>query len=483
MAALSRADARAPFFIAAAGIVLRFAIAMIAWGRFEPVADGTYYHAHAVRLAAGLGYSVEDGGVVRAVAHYPVGYPASLAPFYVVLGPHAGAGMLANALVGSLATALFVRAIYQLTDDRRRAALAAASFALHPALLLYTPALMTEAFTASLVALLFAGFTAIVSRAQGAEEPSVRRRASLALWTAMTGFTGGLATLVRPQTFLFVVAVALALLLVPRGARRGAPRSARPVVARVGPAVAVLTLALAVVLPWTRRNCEVMGECAFVSMNDGWNLLIGTNADARGTWAEVVVPPACASVDGEAAVNACFEAEARDRIAEDPLGWVGLVPAKWSRTFDYAGAGPWYLHASNPAAFPLAAKVAAGVIETAFMRLSLGLALCFLIRARTALPGRWATLLGLGLGIFPFAAPGYLLLAWLALREGGAARARPLGLALALAGGLVALTALVHAVFFGAGRYALPLVPAVSVALLTLAGAGAGPQRRDAPAG
>lgn len=445
MAALTFLRTRPAHACTLAGVVLRLAILVWGYARFEPVADGIYYHAHAVRLAEGLGYSwPNEDGTARFVAHYPVGYPAFIAAFHRLIGPEVGAAMIANALVGSVATVLFVRMCFELAEDRRRATLAALSFALHPALLLYTPAVMTEAFTASLYAILFACFVGWLR----ATCVSVRTG-----WLLAFGLTAGLATLVRPQSLLLVLAFTCGAMLVrERLARRGVA------------ALSMIALTLAVVLPWTARNCEVMQECSFVSMNDGWNLLIGTNPAAQGSWAEVVVPDACAGLDGEAAINRCFGDEARRAITRDPLGWLSLAPAKLSRTFDYAGAGPWYLHASNPLAFPYTAKVATGALETAWMRVVLGCALAGLLRRALPSRRRVATLVAVMLAILPWATPAHLLFAFLAF--GAMRREKPTTVLLALAGALVVLTAVVHVIFFGSGRYALMLVPSASLGLL-----------------
>ena len=439
------------------GIVVRLAILGWAYARFEPVADGTYYHAHAVRLAEGLGYSWPNAdGSARSVAHYPVGYPAFLAGFYRLFGTDVGVAMLANTVVGCIATALFVRTAFELSDDRRRATLAALSFGLHPALLLYTPAVMTEAFTASLYAILFACFVAWTR----SDRPGAR-----AAWLAAFGLVGGVATLVRPQSFLLVMAFVFAAWLY-----------CTRLASRVTVAAAMLLVTLLIVLPWTRRNCEVMGECAFVSMNGGWNLLIGANPSANGSWAEVVVPEACIEVEGEAAVNQCFADEAERVIAEDPLTWLSLAPSKLGRTFDYAGAGPWYLHASNPAAFPLSAKVATAALETLWMRLVLGLALVGLLRGQWPRRPRVATLVAFLLAALPWAAPAYLLLALLSLATAAKRRSEVAGLVLGVCGASILLTAVVHVVFFGSGRYALMVVPSASLGVLLSAGSRASPQ-------
>ena len=87
------------------------------------------------------------------------------------------------------------------------------------------------------------------------------------------------------------------------------------------------------------------------------------------------MPPECATVWDEAAKDACFERAAREAIAAAPVAWLARAPAKLATTFDYFGAAPWYLHASDAAAFGDDAKVALGTVETIASRLLLVAAL------------------------------------------------------------------------------------------------------------
>lgn len=427
------------------GLVLRLGFAVWGYHRFPPVADGFYYHEHALRLAEGLGYSTNDAdGSSRAVAHYPVGYPALLALGYWSVERAPGVGMLMNAVVGGAFAALLLFAFARSSQPTPGWLIATSvGWALHPALLLYTPALMTEAFTAAL----YAGGLASLFFAL--------RRPALSSLTLL-GLLGGVGTLVRPQFLLFSLVCTVLLILFSEGSRR----------ARWLRGTLPLVVSLAAVLPWTYRNCEQMDRCALVSMNGGWNLLIGTNAEALGTWAEVVVPDECSTLTVEAEVDLCFERVAKRRIAEAPGAYVALIPSKLSRTFDYAGAGPWYLNASNPEAFPFTAKLVAGALETLWIRLCLMAALARLAAAQRigTAKQRWAW--ALVLCAIPWATPAVLLFGVLALLPLLLRKRRDAeAVVLFAAGALVLLTALTHAVFFGAGRYALMVLPAFAVAM------------------
>ncbi len=411
---------------------------MIFWAapRFPAAADGTFYHRLASRLAIGAGYTwLWDDGAVTPAAHYPVGYPALLAGPYALFGASPTVAMALAGLLGTIAAVCTYRVAAR--EMRGRAPLLAGLLvALHPALLPYTVALMTEGVTASLLAIVLA-----CREPRGGASP-VRR---LGLTLAASAL-GGLLVLVRPQNLLLLPFLALAT------SPPGSLWKQRLLRAALGP-----LLALAFVLPWTARNCREMHRCALVSVNGGWNLLIGAHATSGG-WSPVPVPSACKEVWDEAGKDLCFERAAKKDIAEHPVSFLALVPRKLANTFEYVGAGGWYLHTSNPVAFPEHAKNVLGTIETIFLRCVLAMAL-FAQASRWGTggrPARWkwaAAVAGVALVSATF---GYLALAALAVRK----RATPLEMTTAAA---VLSTAAVHAVFFGAGRYALVVLPFVAV--------------------
>jgi hypothetical protein len=221
-------------------------------------------------------------------------------------------------------------------------------------------------------------------------------------------------------------------------------------------------LALAVCAPWTIRNCVRMKQCALVSFNGGWNLLIGASEQATGSWAPIDVPPPCRTVWDEAGKDACFGQEARRAILRDPVRWLSLVPRRLAATFDYAGAAGFYLHQSNPEAFDEPSKTRLGIVETVYERLAYLGALGAAAYARG--PRRRARgALALLFGLLLFQTHAYLAVLGLGLVI--ALRGRPLwtGPTLALSTLFVlASTALVHAAFFGAGRYSMVLFPLVT---------------------
>lgn len=432
---------------------------VVAWGssRFPAVEDGRYYHQLASRLAAGAGYTwAWPDGVVTYAAHYPVGYPGILALAYRLLGAAPAVAMGVSALLGVagvVALADVVRAGY----GRRAGLVAGGLLALHPALVLYTPAVMTEGVTASLLCL--AVWCAHRVRVAGRD----RERTTGAL--VALGVVLGLATLVRPQSLLVAPVLGFVALR-----RAGGDAAVHTVGRRVLAAVASTAVCLAVVSPWTVRNCVRMKSCALVSVNGGWNLLIGIAKGSDGHWAPIDVPAGCRTVWDEAGKDACFGAEARRQITNEPGRFLALAPRKLAATFDYCGAAPWYLHASNKEAFGWDAKVRAGAIETVFVRLTLLAALVHAASVRGR--ARWirwgVALVGAAFLLQVHASVAFVLLGLLLL-----ARAPTRG-NLAVGGGVAVLgtTALVHAAFFGAGRYSLvvlPFVAALAAAALTAA--------------
>ncbi|HEX4477441.1 MAG TPA: glycosyltransferase family 39 protein [Polyangiaceae bacterium] len=442
MSGAPRADEPRPSDgFAIAGVALAMRLAVVAWAatRFPPAEDGKYYQIVATRIAEGKGYTwLWPDGVVTYAAHYPVGYPAVLGALYAVFGAHPPLAMVANAVMGALA-ALAVHRVAAAGANRRGANVAALAIALHPGLVFYTPAVMTEGFAAALLAL--AAWATVAAR----------RRGRGFVWV---GVAFGAATLVRPQSLL------LAPFFGWLAAPRGNPRAA------LARAAVVTAIAVAACLPWTFRNCARMHACVLVSANAGWNLFIGAAPGATGSWValdQLGVPAECRNVFGEAEKDACFGRAAVRDIEREPGRFLSLVPKKLAVTFDYAGAAGWYLHSSNPGAFSESAKVTLGTAETIWERLVVLAALVAIARydgplgrvrkggaavaaAFLFMKSAWVAHLGLGLST-----------ALLGRRLRDADR-----LPASLGAVTVLGTAATHAVFFGSGRYSLVCFPALA---------------------
>jgi 4-amino-4-deoxy-L-arabinose transferase-like glycosyltransferase len=454
--------------VGALALVARSCVALWAAGRFPPTADGSYYHRIAERIAAGLGYTwLWPDGAVTYAAHYPVGYPGAIGGIYAVLGVRPGAAMMLNAALGALA-ALAVHRLAARASSRRGAAIAGLLVALHPGLVFYTAALMTEGVTAALVTC--AAWAAAAAR--GAARPAGSRARRLS-FVVVLGLVLGAATMVRPQTLVLAPIFGMLAFGGDGALLRG--RAARIAGALAG-ALLVTAIALLTCAPWTMRNCARMGRCALVSVNGGWNLLIGADAMSTGAWAPIQVPRACLEVFDEAAKDACFAKEARRFIAEQPATWLGLVPRKLAATFNYCGAPGWYLHEANSAAFGDHAKTALGAVETLYERLVVLLGLLWTTGYRRRSPAddaprgrssrafralQWTVALVGALSLFSL----HAWVGYLALAIGACLRPRALARGPVLAAAAVAVLAsclLTHAVFFGAGRYAMVTFPLLS---------------------
>jgi hypothetical protein len=452
--------------IGALALAARLAVVLWALDRFPPATDGVYYHQIAERIGAGFGYTWRwPDGVVTYAAHYPVGYPAALGALYAGFGAKPAIAMVFNAVLGALA-AIAVHRLAARAASRRQAYWAGGFVALHPGLVLYTPAIMTEGVTAALIACA----AALSAWARGGHDLAPLRGRTLLRLVGL-GAILGLSTLVRPQSLVLSPLFALLAVLggapeEPARAAIGTGIEAKPSMWKRGLAAmgVVTAVTLLVCAPWTARNCVRMKRCALVSVNGGWNLLIGADEAATGAWASIKVPAACRDVYDEAEKDICFGREARRFITREPGTWLGLVPSKLGATFDYAGAPGSYLHASNPAAFGEEAKAALGVVETLFERLALLLALSVVGRkaGEQERPALRRTRLGVAVVGALFVCTTHAWVGYVAFGVAGLLRGHSLarGPILVRAAAIVVLaTAAVHAVFFGAGRYSLVVFP------------------------
>ncbi len=435
------------FFVA---LTLRLAICV--WGahRVAPTADGAFYHVVAQRIAAGHGYTwLWPDGVVTHAAHYPVGYPAMMAVPYWLFGAQPLWAMLLNALLGSLGVLAVHVMSWRLLIASRPARLArwsalvaAGALACSPTLVLYTPALMTESCVGALlvIATLAAGRKSNVV----GNDPMTKRFSSVLGVSVCVAA----ACYLRPQSIL--MAPLLGFLMGEQLRRR---------LVRL---VMVTVVSLAMVLPWTARNCSKMDHCAFVSANGGWNLLIGTFPEGGGAWVALDgerVPSECRNVFSETGKDSCFGVAGRRRILSSPLAWLSLIPDKLRATFDYAAAGS--AHLKEAGAVSETSRQALMYVEFSWQRL---ISLLALLGAICAPGGAWpkrmrAPLLVAGAIAFLGAGAwwGWLVVAACLAQNAHLRSKVSTGAAL----GQLVFTFLIHALFFGAGRYSIPIWYAV----------------------
>lgn len=458
----------------ATALIARLGVVLWAAPRFPPTADGTFYHRIAGRIAEGLGYTwLWPDGVVTYAGHYPVGYPALIGAAYALFGAHPGVAMALNGLLGALA-ALAVHRLSLRASTPRLALVAGLVVALHPGLVAYTPALMSEGVTAAFVTCA-AWITVRIREAVDVASSHLPWR-----WLVFLGFVVGVASLVRPQSIVFGPLFALVGVF-PWCTKQSWKRATLSV-----GAATIFTLAL--IAPWTARNCSRMGRCALVSYNGGWNLLIGADVESTGAWSPIKVPYECREVWDEAAKDECFGRAAKRYIANNPSDWLALVPRKLAATFDYCGAAGWYLHEANGEACGDRCKVVLGSAETVYERLLLVLAIVWASKeswSRAAFQkitplvvAQWIfTLVGIGFIVQTHGWVSYVAFVLCALLRGSdLVRGAVLPVCTVI---VVGMTAIIHAVFFGAGRYSLVTFPLLAgVAILALL-----PNRSDAAEG
>ncbi len=418
----------------------------LAWAR-EPVWDGHYYHFGAERIAEGLGYSedvVIDGQTVwKPWTHYPVGYSAFLGFVYRLFDSGIEVAPLANALVGTLTVvAIYRLARYYLSETRAR--WAGALCALHPGLIAYSAVVMTEPLAAFL--LVCSGLLAVRFRGN---------------WRALlsAGLVLGLAALVRPASLLAAPLLALtqpkpwwsALL---RGAAIGA--------------IALVTLS-----PWTIRNCRVMDGCAVVSTNGGWNLAIGA-LTTTGRFRTLRAEDGCPIVTGQVQQDRCWAEVGARTISADFGKWLSLMPKKLAQTYDHESFAVEYLHEAAPQDWPEPRRQAGRHLLSGFHWLLMVLAslspvaLVRSAKRKTAFFTQAALLFAVAAyGAHCFASPDHPFFALMvmtplvaALPFPGRPTQGPVGHYLL---GLIAVTTLTHAVFFGDDRYHLVVSPALCI--------------------
>lgn len=440
------ADALFAFGLFSGAFAVRFAVALELAG--EPVWDGHYYDFGARKIASGFGYAdeiVRNGQAIwHPWCHYPVGYSAYLAFFYRVLGANHVAAHFANALAGGL-LALFTYLLAREALSETRARIAGSLVALHPGLVLYGALVMTEPLSAATV---LGAFWATVRVARTHHGPI---RGIIA-----GGLLLGVGALVRPQALLcapFLAAVAW----------KGEWKK-RVLALAVAGAASILP-----VLPWTARNCAVMDGCALVSTNAGWNLAIGAFPRATGRFETLRSEDGCREVTGQVQQDRCWLDYGLRHIARDPVRWLRLVPAKLSYTFDHESFAVEYLREARPSAWPEERRVSVRSFVTSVHRLLVAAsALAFVALAvRRPRPRAQVILLGalalLCVAAFSADAPIFwpivivgCLVPWLPIP--GRPESHP---ALLMPIGLVATTALAHAIFFGEDRYHVVVTPAL----------------------
>ncbi len=300
-----RATVRQPLLLPlAVGVALR--MAWVLSGDFEPVSESSFYHQHAIDLAAGDGYVHPQTG--EPTAFLPPGYSMLLAPFYALFGPSTHVAGVVNGLLAGAA----IGGVYVLARQRfggHAALIAAWILALFPSQVLYASAVHSDYLFAALVPWVLAAGLAVDLLRRSAWWPPV-----------VAGVLLGMATLTAATALLLLPALVIGwAFLLPR----------REVLRR---ASLVSLAAVAVLAPWTARNYLQLDAFVPISTNGGPNLWIGNNQHAGHGWmpwgdSRWTYP------EDEVATDRSLRDDALRYMAENPLETVSRWPGKLRHTF------------------------------------------------------------------------------------------------------------------------------------------------------
>ena len=310
-----------PLLIVALAVGVRALLAVMA--------DAPLHEENAIIHQQALG--VLDGACC--FSHRPLGYPIVLAGAYAMLGVGPGAIEALNIVFAAVTTWL-VWEIGRVTWGRPVAAVAAAAYAVAPSQVLMALVPLTEPMYTMLVAGAVRAGIALERRPM-----LVAAAACAALVAAGQYVRATAATLAAP--------IALLPLLVGWPLRRALVRAAV-----MGGILVVL------LLPVVAYNLRAHGDLSLsTSAYGGWSLYVGANREHAGQWnAEDAARLAGMPGDSWWERSEYAGGLAADRVLEDPLGSLALLPAKFGITWgDETYAASYALRAG-----PITPEVHAG---------------------------------------------------------------------------------------------------------------------------
>ena len=282
------------------------------------IQDQISYHALALRLLGGHGYSFDVGWYPFTPANTPTAqwsfaYSAYLAGVYLVLGVHPLAARLIQALVvGVLGCWLVYRLSYRVFGQT--AALVAAGIAaVYTYFVYYGAALMTESF------FMVAALAGLELAYRLVERPTTGRAAAL-------GLSLGLAVLLRQAILMFVPVLLVWLWW--EGRRR----------LRWQHYVIPLAIIALLIAPWTLRNYRVYGHFLLLNANAGYAFYSSNNPTLGTRWsAENAVAPLPADLQGRSEAEMDRELMHRgiDLVLADPGRYVLLTLNRFGEYFKF----------------------------------------------------------------------------------------------------------------------------------------------------
>ena len=279
-------------------LVVRLAAVLLIEAPSSP--DGSAYQKTALRI-------MDEGFFFW---YRPTGYPFLLAAAYQLLGERALAHELLN-LVFVMAGGWLLFDLSRRLAGRQAAIVVLVAYAVIPGLLLLTPVRLTDTVYATLViAVCWAG-----SRMSGGS----------ILWAVAAGVVVAASQYVRPTGPLLLAALLVAALASATTWRRWTLT-----------AVAMVLAFVMAMLPAFAHNLSAYGDVSpSTSSYGGWSLYMGTNQESNGGWNAAdaaFIHTLPGSLWDQSAQAGWLGLE---RIAADPLGFVGLAVRKfgvmWSR--------------------------------------------------------------------------------------------------------------------------------------------------------
>ena len=284
------------WYLLALGLALRIGVIELRPpGTLLLAPDEPEYLAIAESVADGNGFSVYGD----TTAYRDMLFPVVSGGVIALCGTEHAVFYLQVVLDLITALLLFGLARKWFTEDI--AVLAAGGWLLYPAAILMTSLLLTE----TLFVFLWVLALFVYDRAERVD--AIRPYIAL-------GLTFGLLLLTRATGVILAAAILMVMVY-----RR-----------RVGHALLVIAVMLAVTLPWMLRNSRMLGTLA-LNTNSGINLYIGNNPHATGAYRfDSVVTDTLNSADGEVARNGLATQLALNHVRTQPLETLMLWPKKFA---------------------------------------------------------------------------------------------------------------------------------------------------------
>ena len=289
------------------GVFLRI-LAALAMGdkvvELPGIQDQLSYHALALRLLEGHGYSFPTGWYPftapnTPTAHWSFAYPLYLASVYTVFGVHPLAARLLQAVFVGCLTGIFVYRLSRRVFGEPVALVAVGIASVYTYFIYYSAALMTEAlFMVASLAILELAYLL-------AERPTLLR-------AMLLGVVLGIAILLRQAILLFIPA--LMGWLWGTGRKRLAPQHF----------LVPLVIAGLFVVPWTWRNYKVYGRFLLLNSNAGYAFFSSNHPTLGSQWLpEKSVTPIPAELTG---LN---EAQMDSALMQQGIGFALADPKRY----------------------------------------------------------------------------------------------------------------------------------------------------------